>query len=570
MKKIYIISLLCSYAITLFANPIQEATQIFHPKVAKNGMVATQDYLATEVGVNILKKGGNAVDAAVAVGFALAVTLPRAGNIGGGGFMMIWLNDKKKAVAINYREKAPAEATKTMYQNKSGSIIQGKSTDSYPASGVPGTVAGLALAQKQYGTLPLAEVIQPAIDLANDGFIVSFKLANSLKHSRQWLSRNKATRQKFFKPDGSPLEPGDLWKQPDLARSLTMIAEQGPEAFYEGSIAKKIVAEMQHSNGLVTTEDLKNYKANIVEPVTGTYRGYKIYSMPPPSSGGVILIELLNILEGFPLSTYGLNDAQYVHTLAEAMSLAYYDRNNKLGDPAFVNNPVDKLTSDEYAKSLRVKVSDNKHTPSKVISQDKSANAYESPETTQFSIIDKNGNMVSNTYTLNYSFGNGQVIPDTGILMNNEMDDFTSKVGVPNAYGLIQGEANAIAPGKQPLSSMTPTIITDQDDNPFIATGSPGGSRIITTVLQVILNVIDHQLNLQTAVNTPRMHNQLWPDQISIEMGFSEDTIHILEEMDHRVVLRNAMGSAQTVGWKDNLFYGAADPRRPGASAEGY
>ena len=571
MKKIFtLIIILTSLVQNGFSAPaLQETSEIFHPQIAQNGMVSTQDYLATQVGVDILKKGGNAVDAAVAVGFALAVTLPRAGNLGGGGFMVIWLNDKKQAIAINYRETAPALASEKMYQDKSGNLIEGKSSEDYLSSGVPGTVAGLVLAQKKYGKLSLNEVMTPAINLAQNGFIVSFKLSQALNEAKDWLSRNKAAKAIYFRPDGKVLQPGDIWKQPDLAQTLTQISEHGDKAFYEGSIAKKIIADMKKHDGLITAEDLKNYHPEIMQPIKGNYRGYTIYSMPPPSSGGVILIELLNILEGYPLSTYGLNDAQYIHILTEAMSQAYYDRNSKLGDPDFIDNPTDLLISKPYAKNIRENISLTKHIPSSQISHNLEP-AYESTETTHFSIVDNEGNMVANTYTLNYSFGNGQVVEGTGILMNNEMDDFTSKVGVPNAYGLIQGKANSIEPNKRPLSSMTPTIILDKDNKPFLATGSPGGSRIITTVLQVILNVIDHDLNIQTAVSIPRMHNQLWPDEIRLEQGFSQDTIHILQEMGHTVKPIDAMGSAQTVEMDNSLFFGAADPRRAGAKAEGY
>jgi gamma-glutamyltranspeptidase/glutathione hydrolase len=570
MKRLFIFYVLIFFIKIGYTSPaLQETTEIFHPKIAKNGMVSTQDYLATQVGVDILKKGGNAVDATVAVGFALAVTLPRAGNLGGGGFMVIWLNEKQKAIAINYREKAPSQASEKMYQDASGNIIEGKSSDDYLASGVPGTVAGLILAQHEYGKLSLKEVMQPAINLAENGFVVSFKLSQAIEQAKDWLSRNKAAKAIYFRPDGKVLQPGDIWKQPDLAKTLKEIAIGGDNAFYEGKIAEKIVADMEKYGGLITAEDLKNYKPEIMQPVKGSYRGYTIYSMPPPSSGGVILIELLNILEGYPISTYGLNDAQYIHILAEAMSQAYYDRNIKLGDPDFVDNPTDILISKPYADNVRRSISLTKHTPSNKISHALKP-AYESTETTQSSIIDSEGNMVANTYTLNYSFGNGQVIEGTGILMNNEMVDFTSKVGVPNAFGLIQGKANSIEPNKRPLSSMTPTIVLDKDGKPFLATGSPGGSRIITTVLQVILNVIDHNLNIQTAVSSPRMHNQLWPDEIRLEQGISEDTIHILEVMGHKVKPIDAMGSAETIQYNGNLYFGAADPRRPGAKAEGY
>ena len=548
---------------------IQESHQRFHPRVAEHAMVATQSRPATRIGVDILEQGGNAVDAAVAVGFALAVSLPRAGNIGGGGFMLVWQAEQQQAHAINYRENAPLKASKQMYQDEDGEIIPGKSSKGYQASGVPGTVAGLLLAHRQYGSLPLKQVMRPAIRLAENGVVVSPSLSQALENSRERLAGDKEARNIFFHENGGQVwQPGERLKRPDLAHTLKLIAARGRKGFYAGETADRIVSAMQAHNGLITHQDLKQYQAGIMQPVTGEYRGYKLYSMPPPSGGGVTLIEMLNILEGYPMSEYGLNDARYVHLLTEAASYAYNDRNFKLGDPDFIDNPVKKLTSTAYARKIREKIDKHRHTPSKKISRPV-ARPKESRQTTHFSIIDQQGNMVSNTYTLNYSFGNAHVIKDTGIVMNNEMDDFTAKAGVPNAYGLIQGKANAIAPQKQPLSSMTPTIIVTEEDKPFLATGSPGGSRIITTTMQVILNVIDHGLNIQGAVSAPRMHNQLWPDEIQLEQGFSRDTVQLLEQMGHKVVRSRAMGSAQTVQQGDDQVFGAADPRRAGASARG-
>ncbi len=554
----------------LFALPaLQEGDQTAYPIVATHAMVSTQESLATQVGVNILKKGGNAVDAAVAVGFALAVTLPKAGNLGGGGFMLIWLNDKHKAIAINYREKAPSRASANMYLNDKGQVDRNLISGTYLASGVPGTIAGLIDAQKKYGKLTLKEVMQPAIKLAEHGFIIDSTLYQSLVDAKPWLSKHAATRAIFYKKDGSNYQIGERLIQKDLANTLKLIAKNGKKAFYQGEIAQKIANAMQKNAGLITLDDLKNYHIEEMKPVKGNYRGYTIYSMPPPSSGGVILIELLNILENFPLAQYGLNSAKTINLMSNAMSYAYNDRNSDLGDPDFVKMDLSKLTSKAYAKAIADKIDLTKHMPSKDIATVKPED-LESNQTTHYSIVDKDGNMVANTYTLNYSYGSGIVVPDTGVLLNNEMDDFTAKVGEPNVFGLIQGKANSIAPNKRPLSSMTPTIILDKDGKPYIATGSPGGSRIITTTLQVILNVIDHQLNLQSAVNAPRIHSQLWPEEIRIEEGISPDTINLLETMGNIVVKKPAMGAAESIMKANGYVYGAADPRRPSGLALGY
>ncbi|MCF6775374.1 gamma-glutamyltransferase [Thiotrichales bacterium 19X7-9] len=548
--------------------PVQESPERFHPIESNYGMVATQESLATDVGVKILNQGGNAVDAAVAVGFALAVTMPKAGNLGGGGFMLIWLNDKKKAIAINYREKAPMAATKDMFLDKNGNVDEDLISGTYKASGVPGTVKGLVLAEKKYGKLSLKEVIQPAIDLAENGFEVSYPMAESLSDAKDWLFGHPETRKIFLNKNNQPYKAGQWLIQKQLAETLKRIRDTNGDDFYTGKTAKILVKDMKANGGLITLADLKSYHAEELEPVKGTYKGYKIYSMPPPSSGGVTLIELLNILEGFNLEKFGLNSAESIHLMTEAESYAYNDRNSDLGDPDFVHNPVEHLVSKSYADSIRKQINYDKHVPSSKISDVKVID-NESNQTTQFSVVDHDGNMVSNTYTLNYSYGNGIIAKDLGFFLNNEMDDFTAKVGVANSFGLVQGKANSIEPGKRPLSSMTPTIIITKDNQPFLATGSPGGSRIITTTLQVILNMITHHLNLQSAVNAPRVHSQLWPDQIQIEQGISPDTIKILEEMGHQVVLDAAMGSANSVSYQDDMFYGARDPRRAGALAEG-
>ncbi|ABK90045.1 gamma-glutamyltransferase [Francisella tularensis subsp. novicida] len=549
--------------------PIQEEMQIAQPVTATHGMVSSQEALASKVGLDILKQGGNAVDAAVAVGFALAVTLPRAGNLAGGGFMIIHLQDGNKNIAINYREKAPAKASRDMFLNDKGDINYAKVSGSYSASGVPGTVAGLIDAQQKYGKLKLSQVIEPAIKLAEDGIPVSYDLHQSLVTAKPWLQKSPDAMKIFYKKDGSAYEVGEILKQPELANSLKLIAKQGKKAFYEGEIAHKIADSMAKNGGLITLQDLKNYNIEEMKPVKGTYRGYTIYSMPPPSSGGVILIELLNILENFPLSDYGNNSAKTINLMSNAMSYAYNDRNSDLGDPDFVKMDLAKFLSKKYAKQIAQKITTDKHIPSKDISTI-DPDDHEKLQTTHFSIIDKDGNMVSNTYTLNYSYGSGIVVPGTGIFLNNEMDDFAAKVGEANVFGLVQGEANTVAPNKRPLSSMTPTIVLDKDGKPFLATGSPGGSRIITTTLQVILNIIDFNMNLQAAVNNPRIHSQLWPEEIGVEQGISVDTINLLKKMGNTVTPYAAMGAAESVMSDGQYVYGAADPRRASALAIGY
>lgn len=549
--------------------PIQEEMQIAQPVTEKHGMVSSQEALASQVGVDILKQGGNAVDAAVATGFALAVTLPRAGNIGGGGFMIIHLNKGNKNIAINYREKAPAKASRDMYLDNKGNVDYNKVSGSYSASGVPGTVAGLIDAQQKYGKLKLAQVIQPAIKLAEDGIPVSYDLHQSLETAKPWLEKSPEAMKIFYHKDGSAYKVGEILKQSELAHSLKLIAKEGKKAFYEGEIAQKIADAMAKHGGLITLKDLKNYDVQEMKPVKGEYRGYTIYSMPPPSSGGVILIEILNILENFPLADYGNNSAKSINLMSNAMSYAYNDRNSDLGDPDFVKMDLAKFLSKKYAKQVAQKITTDKHIPSKDIST-VDPEEREKLQTTQFSVIDKDGNMVSNTYTLNYSYGNGIIAPGTGIFLNNEMDDFAAKVGVANVFGLVQGEANTVAPNKRPLSSMTPTIVLDKESKPFLATGSPGGSRIITTTLQVILNMIDYDMNLQSAVNNPRIHSQLWPEELGVEQGISIDTIKLLKQKGNNVIPYAAMGAAESVSTDGQYVYGAADPRRAGALAVGY
>jgi gamma-glutamyltranspeptidase/glutathione hydrolase len=553
---------------TAKSTAILSARDIFHPVFAHHGMVSTQEATATRIGVDILKKGGNAVDAAVAVGFALAVTLPRAGNIGGGGFMMVHMAESGETVAIDYREMAPAGASGDMYLDAEGNVDKRRARFSYLSVGVPGTVAGMALALEKYGTMSLAQVMAPAIFLARTGITVTPQLANALHRRQKRLSRRRATARIFLNSDATTLTSGEQLVQSDLAESLQQIAEQGPDAFYRGDIAGKIAADMAANGGLITIDDLNNYRAVVRKPVHGTYRGYDIFSMPPPSSGGVHVIQLLNILEDYPIAFLGHNTADTIHLMAEAMKLAYADRSRHLGDPDYWKVPVAGLTSKAYAAKLRERISLDYATPSKNI---KSGDPlpYESNETTHFSIMDSAGNVVSNTYTLNFSFGSGIVAAGTGILLNNEMDDFSAKPGVPNTFGLIGGEANAIEPGKRPLSSMTPTIVF-KDGKAYFATGSPGGSRIITTTLQIIMNVVDHRMNIAAATAASRIHHQWLPDKLRVEVGISDDTLDSLSAMGHHIDIGNAMGSTQTVMRIHGGFFGAADPRRVGAKAQGY
>ena len=545
--------------------PIIDYSSITHPEIGTGGMVVSQRKVASEVGAKILREGGNAVDAAVATALALAVVLPRAGNLGGGGFMLIYSEELKKTVAIDYREMAPLQASRDMFLDSNGNYDRKKAQFSLLSAGVPGTVAGLHYALKKYGTLSWEVVIDPAITLAEDGFVVPHDLSSVLSNYRNRLTANAATARAYYKRNKVPYEAGEIIKLPDLAWSLKELKKQGPAAFYKGKIAEKIVAEMERNGGLITSEDLANYKVKERAPVKGTYKGYEIVSMPPSSSGGVHLIQMLNMLEPFSLKEMGFGSAQSIHLMSEVMKRAYADRSRYLGDTDFVSVPLIGLTNKEYAKALLKEISLTEVTSSEDISNGNPL-PYESPDTTHFSVMDAKGNVVSNTYTLNFSYGSGIVIPDTGILMNNEMDDFSSKKGVPNAYGLVGFEANEIKAQKRPLSSMTPTIVF-KNQKPYLVLGSPGGSRIITTVLQVVINVLEHDMNIKQAVISPRIHHQWLPDVLLMEEGFSSDTIDLLKEKGHTIRPSRTMGSVQAIISKDNYLYGAADPRRPEAGA---
>ena len=551
----------------LAANRYDSSNDIFHPVYGKNGMVASEQGLATQVGLDILKQGGNAIDAAVAVGFALAVVLPNAGNIGGGGFMVLHDDKTGKDVAIDFREIAPAKASRDMYLDNQGNVIDGKSLFTHDASGVPGTVAGMEYALKKWGTMPLSKVLEPAIKLADKGFIVSDVLAQTLKEEKSTLGKWSASKAIFFK-NGEPLKSGDLLVQKDLAKSLRLIAKQGAKAFYQGEIATKIAKEMQSHGGTMTLEDLKAYKVVERQPIIGDYRGYKVVTMPPPSSGGVHLIEILNMLEHYPIKEDGVNSAKNIHHMAESMKLAYADRSEYLGDPDFVKIPVTGLTSKAYANERVKTIDDNKARLSSTIKPGK-PQPYESDQTTHFSVMDKAGNAVAVTYTLNLNFGSGIVAEGTGILLNNEMDDFSVKPGVPNAFGLVGGTANAIEAKKRPLSSMTPTIVM-KNNKPWLVTGSPGGARIITTVLQSVVNTIDHEMNPAEAIITPRVHHQWLPDELRVEAGISPDTIKLLQDKGHKVVTKAPMGRIQIIQADDSGFYGYSDPRNPDGKTLGF
>jgi len=552
---------------------IRPATPIF----ARHGMVVAQEQRAARIGVEILDRGGNAVDAAVAVGFALAVTYPRAGNIGGGGFMVIHLAKKgnlgNRDIAIDYRETAPAAASATMFLDTQGNPDPAKSRDSGLAVGVPGTVAGLALAREKYGSgkLSLADLIAPAIRLASLGFPVDDDIADSLPRARDRLARWPSSAGIFFK-GGEPLHEGDHLLQSDLADTLKAIARYGPRAFYRGRIAGKIADAVVKGGGIMSKDDLANYHAVERPAVRGNYRGYDIVSMPPPSSGGVHLIEMLNILEGYDLAKLGRGE-QSLHYMIEAMKRAYADRAVFMGDPDAVIMPVAGLTSKKYAASLRASIGD-RATPSAEIKPGKPTD-YEGRNTTHFSIIDRDGNAVSNTYTLNFSYGLGLIAEGTGVLLNNELDDFTAKPGAANAYELVGFKANLPGPNKRPLSSMTPTIVL-KDGKPLLVTGSPGGSRIISAVLQVISNVIDFHMPIDKAVSAPRLHHQWQPDQVYAEPDFAPALLDALRARGHKIVPTEPHTAANSIlvipkgEFMPRGYVGAADTRTRGALAAGY
>ncbi len=546
--------------------PVIRYGDLTHPVFGPAGMVAAQNRLAASVGADILSAGGTAVDAAVAVSFALAVTLPRAGNIGGGGFMLIHDAKSGETSSIDYREMAPPKATRDMFLDADGNVDNARARFSHLSSGVPGTVAGLWEAHQRYGRLEWKRLLEPAIGLARDGIPVSYDMASVLAARQERLCANAAACRYFFKPDGSAYEPGETIVQEDLARTLQVIADEGRDGFYKGKVAALIAADMKKHGGLVDEDALERYRAVWREPIRGNYRGYEVVTMPPPSSGGVHVLQMLNILESFDIGSMGFGSADSIHLLAEVMRLAFADRSKHLGDPDFYPVPVDWLISKEYGSELAETIDMSRARSSDDVLPGV-APAPESPDTTHMSIIDADGNVVSKTYTLNLSFGSGIAIEGAGFLMNNEMDDFVAKPGVPNAFGMLGGEANAIEADKRPLSSMTPVIVFAEDEA-WLATGSPGGSRIITSVLQMLVNVIDHQMNIAAATAVPRMHHQWYPDVLSLEQGYSPDTIRLLKSKGHEIREGSfTIGSLQSVALRNGVFRGASDTRRPSAGS---
>ena len=528
------------------------------PVTAPSAMVVTAQPLATQVGLDILRQGGNAIDAAVAVGFALEVVLPDAGNIGGGGFI-VHRSAAGEVHALDYREMAPTGASRDMYVDSAGNVTE-RSLIGHLAAGVPGSVAGMHEAWKKYGSLPWATLIAPAITLA-EGHVIDTARSQAIGWEREIFMRFPASRAQFLVNDSAP-PPGTMWRLPDLARTLRLIADSGPDVFYRGQIADLIVAEMQRGGGLITKEDLARYQAKWRTPVQLSYRGYTIYSMPPPSSGGVTMGELLNILEGYDsLPRFGTPG--YVHVVAEAMRRAFIDRNRYLGDPDFVQMPLDRLLSKEYAATLRAQIDLQHATPTPPTTTE----GGEAMHTTHYSIVDANGNAVAVTTTLNGGFGSGVTVTGAGFLLNNEMDDFTSAPGKPNMFGLVQGEANAIVAGKRMLSAMTPSIVLDTAGALYMVLGTPGGPTIITTVSQVLLNVIDQKMSLADAVAAPRFHHQALPDVIRSERdGLSDETIHALETMGHAVDRRGGSGTVAAIQKTAGGWVGVIDPRSAGAA----
>ncbi len=585
MLKMFRIALLFSF--TCVSLPASSVTR--QPVAADHGMVVTSQHLASEIGIEILKRGGNAVDAAVAVGYALAVANPCCGNIGGGGFATLHLADGRD-IFLNFREKAPLAATEKMYLDAKGEVVPDLSLKGYLAAGVPGTVLGLDTLLSKYGTMKRADVMAPAIKLAEEGFKLDQGDIDILATGTKAFAAAPNVAETFLNA-GNAWKTGEVLVQKKLAATLKQIASTGPDAFYKGAIADQVVAASAANGGVFTKKDFEDYSVEELAPVKCTYRGFEVISSPPPSSGGTTLCEILNILEGYPLHDMGFHSAASVHVMAEAMRHAFVDRNFELGDPDFVKNPVDRLTSKDYAAAIRAKIDPAKATTSQDVKP--GVAPHEGTQTTHFSIVDTNGNAVAITYTLNAYFGAKVIAGDTGFFLNDEMDDFTVKPGVPNLFGLVQGTTNIIAPSKRPLSSMSPTIVK-KDGKVFMVLGSPGGSRIITIVLEAILNVVDHGMQIQEAVNAPRLHHQWLPDQISVEpFALSPDTAKILSDMGYKIVEQTPWGAAESIligaqpdpasatatsgndamaGSKPipGKLYGAHDDRRSAGAADGY
>ena len=575
LKRRSVLGLALALAVSAWLVPAWSASVA--PVAAENGMVVTAQHLASQVGVDVLKRGGNAVDAAVAVGYALAVVYPAAGNLGGGGFMTIQLADGRKTF-LDFRERAPLAATANMYLDAAGNVIKGSTTTGHLAVAVPGSVAGMETALAKYGTMKRADLIAPAIRFAEEGFVLDQGDADMFATATDAFKVDPATRAIFLKPDGSAFQTGDRFVQKDLGQTLRQIRDAGAAGFYKGPVAQAIVASSQAGKGILTQRDLDAYKVRELAPIECDYRGYHIVSAPPPSSGGVVICEILNIVEGYPLKDWGFRSAQAMHVQIEAMRHAYLDRNSYLGDPDYVKNPLDRLLDKAYAAKVRAVIDPQKAAISQHLRP--GVPPHEGTNTTHYSIVDGKGNAVSVTYTLNDWFGAKVTAGGTGVLLNDEMDDFTAKVGVPNIYGLVQGQANSIAPGKTPLSSMSPTIVT-QNGQPVMVVGTPGGSRIITAVLETIMNVIDYGMNVQEAIDAPRFHQQWLPNPTNLErFAISPDTQRILEGMGHvfsgpqpaNHVVAILVG-APSLGGKPvgkNRFYGGNDPRRNSGLVLGY
>ncbi len=558
----------------------------------RNGMVVSSQALASQVGADILAAGGNAVDAAVAVAFAEAVVNPCCGNLGGGGFLVLHTAEGRSRF-VNFREKAPGAASRDMYLGADGNLVPFSTLRGWKAAGVPGTVLGLTTALSRYGTLPLARIMAPAIALAKDGFVLTRGDTDILETGTKKFERDPTVAKIFLRPDGTPFRPGDRLVQADLGKTLQAIAEGGQAAFYQGEIPRAVEAASSAGGGILTARDFADYTITDDRPLSCTYRGATILSAPPPSSGGTTLCETLTILDGYDIAASGFNSARTVHLMVEAMRRAYADRNATLGDPAFVDNPVARLISPDYARTLREGIRLDRATPSSDIRPDPALQPpRERPETTHISVLDRAGNAASLTYTINGYFGSGAMAPGTGFFLNNEMDDFTTKVGVPNLFGLVQGSANAIAPGKRPLSSMAPTIVL-REGKPVMVVGSPGGSRIITINAQTIMNMLDFRMQPQEAVDAPRIHHQWLPDTVYAEpFALSADTLAILKGMGHNVQVQVPWGAqeliatsgavpaepsapssgndaSRTRSMRPGLLYGANDNRRPAGAAIG-
>lgn len=563
ITKTFVLTLTVLLSITLFAEGGRT------PLRAKNGIVTSATHAASQVGVDIMKQGGNAVDAAVATAFALAVTWPTAGNIGGGGFMVYHGNDGK-ATTFDFREKAPLAATERMYLGLDGLVVDNSNHRSLLSVGVPGTVAGMYKAHQELGNLPWADLVAPAVKLAREGIPVTWELYSGFRSNQSFWDEYPSSAQVFLKADGSPYELGDTWVQPDLAATLELIQTQGRDGFYKGKNAKMLADFMRANGGIITEEDLEKYEAVEREPVRGTYRGYEIVGMPPPSSGGVVMIEMLNILEGYDLASFGHNSAQYLHLLTEAMRRSYADRAEFLGDPDFNESmPLDRLMDKDHAAKLRATIDMDK---ASVSDESEYAGIYESEQTTHYSVVDKDGNMVSVTYTLENGYGSRIVAEGGGYLLNNEMGDFNAVPGVTNRNGQIGTPPNLIEPEKRMLSSMSPTIVA-KDGKPVFAVGSPGGRTIINTTVQAIMNIIDFGMNVAESVEAPRIHHQWLPDVTSFEgLGFSEDSIRLYEEMGHEVRARGEQGAVMGVYYDrdSDLFLGAADSRAGDGGVVGY